>query len=107
MKRIGMFLAVAILVGTAWTPTANAEPIFFKVNVELVGMVSPTILEFRLSDILPGGTFTNKRFQDSSDIVREDLAIALTAFALDSPMWVLTDPAIGAVPEILLLFIAK
>ena len=107
MKRIGMILAAAMLVGMAWTPTANAEPTFFKVNVDLVGMVSPTILEFRLTDIIPGGTFTNQRFQTTSDIVKENLAIALTAFAIDSPIWVLTDPAVGEVPDILLLFVSK
>ena len=106
MKRIGMFLAVAILVGTAWTPTANAAATFFRVKVDLVGMVSPTLLEFRLTDIT-GGTFTNKRFRYISDVKKEVLATALTAFSLDSPVLVLTDPDSGVVPDILLFFISK
>ena len=106
MKRIGMFLAVAILVGTVWTPTANAAATFFRVKVDLVGMVRSNFLEFRLTDII-GGTFANKRFKNTSDIKKEILAAALTAFSLDSPVWVLTDPDSELVPEILAFFISK
>ncbi len=105
MKRIGMFLAVAVLVGTAWIPAANAAPKFFKVKVDSVGMATPTLLLMRLSDVK--GTFKNKRFKSTRLIRKEILATALTAFALDSPVRVLTDVNAGPVPEILRLFITK
>ena len=82
MRRIVMFLAAALFIGTAWIPTANAAPEFFGVKVDLVGMVTPTVLELRLTAL--NGTFTNKRFINTSDIKKEVLATALTAIALDS-----------------------
>lgn len=105
MKRIGMILTVVLLVGMAWTSSANAAPSWFKVTIDMVGIQTPTLLGLRLTHI--GGTFTNQRFKHSGPIPKEMLATALTAFAIDSPIFVFTDPLDGMVPEILQLIIAK
>ncbi len=106
MKRIGKVLAIALFASAVWTSAATAEARFFLVEIVIVGMETPTLLKLRLTDT--AGAFTEKDFRNTSNVTNQLLAIALTAFALDSPIWVHTDPETGGdTPEINLLFIQK
>jgi hypothetical protein len=106
MKRVGRILVVALFASAVWTSAATAEPRFFLVTIDIVGMETPTLLKLRLTDTL--GAFTEKDFINTSAVTNQLLAIALTAFALNSAIWVHTDPETGGpVPEINLLFIQK
>ena len=108
MRRIGMFLAVALFIGAGWTSTANAALGFFKVNVDLVGLVSENLLEFRLTDTKATPAFTFKRFKTTSSPVKKAmLATALTAMAAGVPVFVLTDPDDGIVPEVFRIYLAS
>ena len=108
MKRFGQLLTVALFASALWTSSANAAADWYKVQVSFAGMASPTLLTLRLTDT--GGAFTLKDFKNTSDIKKEMLASALTAFALESNVWVFTDtdPGTGGpTPEIIFFYITK
>lgn len=111
MRRIGMFLAVALFIAAAWTSTANAALGWFKVNVDVVGMIaldSLTFVEYRLTEVGNSPAFTRKAFITfQSPIKKEVLATALTALATGLPVFVLTDPDDGAFPEVFRLLVAS
>ncbi len=111
MKRIGMFLAVVLLVAIAWPSTANAALGWFKVKVDIVGMISSgatEIVQYRLTEVGNSPTFTFQRFLTVTSTVKKAmLATALTAVAADLPVFVLTDPADGAAPEVFRLLVAS
>ena len=111
MKRIGIFLVVALFTGVAWTSTAHAAASWFKVNVDMVGMGSvgaTEFIEYRLTEVGNSPTFTFKRFLTLLSTVKKPmLAAALTAMAAGLPIFVFTDPDDGSSPEIIRLLLVK
>ena len=81
MKRTGMILAVALLVGMSWTSTARAAG-WFTCEVIAAGMAGTDVVIVRLS---ASGAFSNKWFIGTS-AAKGMLAVALTAIALDNPV---------------------
>ncbi len=111
MKRINMFLAVFLLVAIAWPSTANAALKFFKVNVDIVGMITvggTEVVQYRLTEVGNSPTFTFQRFLTITSTVKKAmLATALTAMAAGLPVVVFTDPDDGASPEVFRLLVAS
>jgi hypothetical protein len=106
MKRIGMILAVALLVGMAWTSTARATPAWFTCEVSVAGMAATNAVSVRLSDLAATPAFTNTWFLGSSLIAKEMLAVALTAIAIDSPVSCRVDLAFTP-PQLIRLYLKK
>ena len=107
MRQVGRLLA-AVFVLTAvwgWSATAKAEPSFFNVKVDLIGTATVGILVFRLTDTNTVPVFTSKAFVYTGLLQKEHLAITLTAIALDTPVFIFTDPFAGEVPAIVLMFL--
>ena len=107
MKRIGRILLAALFASAVWTSAANAQPSFFQVTVDLVGQIGASNLGFRFTDTNISPVFTFKRFRYTGLLQKQFLAVALTAIAADLPVFVLTDPFDGVVPEILHMFVQK
>jgi len=91
MKRTGMILAVALLVGMSWTSTARAAG-WFTCEVIAAGMAGTDVVIVRLTDLKNSRAFTNQWFLGVSPIAKEMLAVALTAIALGNPTKCRVDP---------------
>ena len=105
MKRISRILVAALFASAVWSATANAQPSFFNAKVDLIGTATVGILVFRLTDTNTVPVFTSKAFVYTGLLQKEHLAIVLTAIALDTPVFIFTDPFAGEVPEIVLMFL--
>ena len=107
MRRVGKVLMVALFASAIWTSSAQAEANFFQVTIDLVGQQTANTIGYRLTHVNASPQFEFKRFQYTGPLKKEYLAISLTAVAADIPVFVLTDPADGIVPEILQMFLQK
>ena len=66
MKRIGMFLAVAILVGTAWTSAVHAATAWYTCEITAIGLSSVGTLFVQLTDL--GGVSSDLNVLVNTDI---------------------------------------
>ena len=107
MKRIGMFLVVAILVGTAWVSAAQAATAWYSCTVNAIGLSSGGTLFIQLTDLGGGAAFTTKYFVGPIQITNQMLAIALTAFAGDLKVLVNTDITAGTFPTLNNMYLLK
>ena len=107
MKRIGMFLAVAILVGTAWVSVAQAATAWYSCTVNAIGLSSGGTLFIQLTDLGAGNAFTNKYFVGPSLITKEMLATGLTAVSSDLNVLVNTDITAGTFPTLNNMYLLK
>ena len=107
MKRIGMFLAVAILVGTAWVSAAQAAPAWYSCTVNAIGLSSGGTLFIQLTDLGGGAAFTTKYFVGPSAITKEMLATGLTAVSSDLNVLVNTDITAGTFPTLNNMYLLK
>jgi hypothetical protein len=107
MKQVAKVLMVALFASAIWTSSAQAELAFFRVTIDLVGQQTANVIGYRLTHVNASPDFVFKRFQYTGPLKKEYLAVSLTAVAADIPVFVQTDPAVGAVPEILQMFLQK
>ena len=107
MKRTGMILAAAMLVGLAWTSSANAARSFFVCQVHAAGMSIGGALMINLTEVDGAPAFANKWFTTIDLTKKEMLATVLTALATGQNLWVAVDPLESGFPVIDTVFLRE
>ncbi len=105
MRKIGLFLAVFVLIATVYTPSANAERSFFTCKVIATGMSIGGALMLQLTHVSSSPVFSNKWFVTIDSTKKEMLATALTAVSTGDNILVAVDPTEAGFPVIDTVFI--
>ena len=107
MRRVKMAVFAGLLT-LLWSAPAQAAPSWFVATVSAAGSVFTGQLSIRMSDTASTPAFTNKFFfvLTTSGVTKEILAVALTAVALDSEVFVFADPDL-AVPQITNMYVCN
>ncbi len=106
MKQVVRILVAALFASAVWTSSAQAVEGWFVVDLVMSGAQDAGDVYVNLTD--RAGSFTGKWFRVADPVKNQALAIALTAVATDSRIFVRADPDAFAFSGLVLkIFIVK